>query len=221
MALEKITTEKIQESIQGLAEKSDNSYAEQVRRAFERHLAEQEQNERKQAKLAEIKRLGGLRQYETFKAENFENKEVLGLLKNYPKENYFIWGQAGVGKTHLAVATIRQVKGAFLARVSDISREIRQDITAEREEQIIRKYSTTPLLLDDLGSEKMTEFLQNIFFEIIDKRWSNMVNGLIITSNIDLERLSSVIGNRTVSRIIGLVGRENIFELGGFDRRKR
>jgi DNA replication protein DnaC len=77
------------------------------------------------------------------------------------------------------------------------------------------------LLIDDLGSEKMTDFLQNIFFEIIDKRWSNMINGLIITSNIDLERLSGVIGNRTVSRIIGLVGRENIFELGGFDRRKR
>lgn len=188
---------------------------------MEREMAEREQNERKQAKLAEIKRLGGLRQYETFKAENFENKAVLSLLKNYPKENYFIWGSAGVGKTHLAVSVIRNVKNAFLTRVSDISREVRQDITAEREEQIIKKYSTTPLLLDDLGSEKMTEFLQNIFFEIIDKRWSNMVNGLIITSNIDLERLSGVIGNRTVSRIIGLVGRENIFELGGFDRRKR
>ena len=204
-----------------MAEKSDDSYAQQVRRFIERQEAERAQNAQKQAKLAEIKRLGGLRQYETFKAENFENKAVLELLKDFPNKNYFIWGSAGVGKTHLAVAIIRNIKNAFLTRVSDISREIRQDITAEREEQIINKYSTTPLLIDDLGSEKMTEFLQNIFFEIIDRRWSNMVNGLIITSNIDLERLSGVIGNRTVSRIIGLVGRENIFELSGFDRRKK
>ena len=221
MALEKITIEKTQASIQDLAEKSDDSYAQQVRRFIERQEAERAQNAQKQAKLAEIKRLGGLRQYETFKAENFENKAVLELLKDFPNKNYFIWGSAGVGKTHLAVAIIRNIKNAFLTRVSDISREIRQDITAEREEQIINKYSTTPLLIDDLGSEKMTEFLQNIFFEIIDRRWSNMVNGLIITSNIDLERLSGVIGNRTVSRIIGLVGRENIFELSGFDRRKK
>ena len=221
MALEKITTEKIQASIPAWEEKSADSYGEQVRQYMAKKEAILAQNAQKQAKLAEIKRLGGLRQYETFKAENFENKAVLELLKDFPNKNYFIWGSAGVGKTHLAVSVIRNIKNAFLTRVSDISREIRQDITAEREEQIINKYSTTPLLIDDLGSEKMTDFLQNIFFEIIDKRWSNMINGLIITSNIDLERLSGVIGNRTVSRIIGLVGRENIFELGGFDRRKR
>ena len=61
------------------------------------------------------------------------------------------------------------------------------------------------MLLDDLGSEKMTEYLQGILFEIIDRRWSNKVGGLIITANINIAGLSKIVGDRTASRIAGLV----------------
>ena len=66
---------------------------------------------------------------------------------------------------------------------------------------------------------KMTEFLQSNFFEIIDRRVQYRVNGLIITSNLSLDQLVPIVGDRTVSRIMGLVGRKNMLEFSGKDYR--
>lgn len=169
-------------------------------------------------KLADIKRLGGLRQYEDFTAEKYSNKAALALMRNYPKENYFLWGAAGTGKTHAAVAVARKVQKAQLVRMSQISRFFRKDISAEQEDRVITLFSQIPLIIDDLGSEKMTDFLQGILFEIIDRRWANKTGGLIITANLNIPSLSKIIGDRTASRIAGLVGANKI-EFCGADHR--
>ena len=169
-------------------------------------------------KLADIKRLGGIRQYEDFTAENYSNKAALALMRNYPKESYFLWGAAGTGKTHAAVAIARNVQNAQLVRMAQISRLFRKDISAEQEERVIAQFSQIPLILDDLGSEKMTDFLQGVLFEIIDRRWANKVGGLIITANMNIPSLSKIVGDRTASRIAGLVGANKI-EFCGADHR--
>ena len=183
------------------------------------HFACESYKAQELAKLAEIKRLGGLRQYEDFTEEKIKNKAILKELSNFPKGNYYLYGPAGCGKTHAGVAIIRKMPQARLVRMSQISREYREDMSAENEDYIINKYSKMLLLLDDLGSEKMTEFLQNIFFEIIDNRWSNKIEGLIITSNLNIKQLATIIGDRTASRIIGLVGKNNFINLSGKDYR--
>lgn len=173
----------------------------------------------KALKLADIKRLGGVRQYEDFTAENYSNKQALRLMAAYPKENYYLWGAAGTGKTHAAVAIARNVQNANLIRLSYLSRLFRQDsCKSEDEERYFDYFSKLPIILDDLGSEKMTEFLQNVLFEIIDRRWSNKAGGLIITANMNIPSLSKVVGDRTASRIAGLVG-NNVIEFCGSDHR--
>lgn len=167
----------------------------------------------------EIERLGGVRAYEDFTAEKYTNKTLLAEMNNYPAENYFLWGKAGSGKTHAAVAVLRNVKGARVVRMSEISREIRATQEPADEAAIIKKYAEMPMLLDDLGSEKATEFLQNILFEIMDKRWQNKQGGLIITANMNIKSLRAIIGDRTTSRIAGLVGAKNTLELSGKDYR--
>lgn len=184
-------------------------------RQYETERARKEQEARK---LADIKRLGGIRQYEDFKADNYTNTPVLKALNNYPKENYYLWGIAGSGKTHAAVAIARKVPNAVVIRMSQISRLFRNDITASMESKYIEQFATIPLVLDDLGSEKMTDFLRNIFFEIIDQRWSNRKGGLIITSNMNLPALADIVGDRTVSRLAGLIG-QNIINIKGADHR--
>ena len=185
-------------------------------KAHEERLAKEQAA---QAKLNDIKRLGGIRQYEDLTAEKYTDKAILKAMANFPKENFYLWGAAGVGKTHAAVAIIRQVRNAQVVRMSQISRCFRKELSVETEDKYISQFAQIPMLLDDLGSEKMTEYLQGILFEIIDRRWSNKVGGLIITANINIAGLSKIVGDRTASRIAGLVGTKNILELSGSDRR--
>lgn len=188
------------------------------RQKLDRERAQWEKQEQERKKSAEIERLGGVRAYEDFTAEKYTNKAILQALSGYPKENYYLWGKAGTGKTHAAVAIIRNCPGAIVKRMSEISREIRTS-EAEDEETIIDRYAYTPMLLDDLGSEKATEFLQNMLFEIMDRRWQSKQGGLIITANMSIDKLGTIIGDRTASRIAGLVGSNNAIELGGTDWR--
>lgn len=175
--------------------------------------------EQEAAKDADIARLGGLKQYEDFTVEKYINLPILRAMANFPKENYYLWGATGTGKTHAAVAIMRKIKNARLVRLSDISRDCRKDISASTEEKYIKEYSRIPLLLDDLGVGSPSEYETRILFEIIDKRWSNKTGGLIVTANMNIANLAKKIGDRTASRIAGLVGSKNVLELGGADRR--
>lgn len=196
-----------------------NCQCDRIRREREaKEFAERERLEAVAQKEREIKRLGGVRAYEDFTAEKYTNKAILNALAGFPNENYYLWGKAGTGKTHAAVATIRKDSEAIVKRMSEISREIRTS-EAEDEQEIIERYSTVPMLLDDLGSEKATEFLQNMLFEIMDHRWQSKQGGLIITANMSIDKLGAIIGDRTASRIAGLVGSKNAIEFDGCDWR--
>ena len=178
----------------------------------QRHLAAQKRAE-------EIKRLGGILAYEDYTKERFENKKILDAMKGFPEENYFLWGPAGTGKTHAATAILRDVPNAQVMRMSRISRWLRRCEGPDDEIDVIKQLAELTMLIDDLGSEKMTEFLQSNFFEIIDRRVQYRINGLIITSNLSLDQLVPIVGDRTVSRIMGLVGRKNMLEFSGKDYR--
>lgn len=167
----------------------------------------------------EIKRLGGILSFEEYTKERFDNKKILEAMSNFPKENYFLWGPAGTGKTHSATAILREVPNAQVMRMSRISRWLRRCEGPDDEIEVIKQLSEMIMLLDDLGSEKMTDFLQSNFYEIIDRRLEYRINGLIITSNLSLDQLAPIVGDRTVSRIMGLVGRKNILEFSGKDYR--
>lgn len=172
-----------------------------------------------QKRAEEIKRLGGILAYEDYTKERFENKKILDAMKGFPEENYFLWGPAGTGKTHAATAILRDVPKAQVMRMSRISRWLRRCEGPDDEIDVIKQLAELTMLIDDLGSEKMTEFLQSNFFEIIDRRVQYRVNGLIITSNLSLDQLVPIVGDRTVSRIMGLVGRKNMLEFSGKDYR--
>lgn len=173
----------------------------------------------KVAKERDIRRLGGIRAYEDFTVANYTNFSVLEALGNFPAENYFLWGKAGVGKTHAAVAVARLVKNAKVVRMCQISRHLRALETTREEEQAIKQYAEDIMVIDDLGSEKMTEYLQNLLFEIMDRRWQTKKGGLIITSNVNIVKLGELVGDRTASRIAGLVGAKNVIEVVGKDWR--
>lgn len=124
-------------------------------------------------------------------------------------DNLYLWGACGRGKTHLAVAA------AFLQMLagSDVgfftSRELintfRLKEPAEELAQI-RKIAALPVLvIDDLGITRGTDFAIDILCDILNKRFYQNRNGLIITSNLFVDELAEKMGDhRLASRIGGM-----------------
>jgi DNA replication protein DnaC len=71
------------------------------------------------------------------------------------------------------------------------------------------------LILDDLGTEKVSDWVLQSMYQIINARYVQM-RQTVITSNHSLEELRSRIGDRIPSRIAEMC---EVFELRGKDRR--
>lgn len=136
-------------------------------------------------------------------AESFGIETFRGLL---------FYGRAGSGKTHLACSIARYLieqkqVGVKFVRIVDLLCDIRktfdenENYRTENESELVRKYTRVPLLiLDDLGSEKTTDWVRQILYQIIDERWLEQMP-IIVTSNLNLEELEARFEERIVSRI--------------------
>lgn len=145
-----------------------------------------------------------------------------------------ISGPAGTGKTHLAVAYLREVlinierdddcilhlgqeRGHFVEAV-DLFMRLRNSFNdkSEGETETLKPYLESPfLVLDDLGAEKLSDYVRQCLYLLINKRYGDCQE-TIITSNLSLKQISENYGDRLASRIAGM-GEELI--LKGKDRR--
>lgn len=138
-------------------------------------------------------------------------------------KSVFITGSAGVGKTVLMASLIkkyiRQGKSVkwisypeFIMTLQGMFRNNDQN-PYEYAEQVANFDGV--LAIDDLGAEKITEFVRQITYYIINQREQNMLK-MIITSNYNLKEIDEMIDGRISSRIAGTC---EIKKLEGKDRR--
>ena len=141
-------------------------------------------------------------------------------------------GGAGRGKTHLAVAVLKSLlqKGVpcLFVDFHELLSEIRNsyDPLAQTSEfQILRPIlNVEVLLLDDLGSQRMSEWVQDTVFNIINLRYSQK-KVLIATTNLRMEpdkdsrfeTLQDRLGYPVVSRLYEMC---TTIEIAGGDYRK-
>ena len=84
------------------------------------------------------------------------------------------------------------------------------------ESQLINGYSGVEVLfIDDIGTEKTTDWAQQTLYTIIDRRYRENLQ-TVITSNLSLNELSDKTGDRITSRIAEMC---KVIELKGKDRR--
>jgi DNA replication protein DnaC len=109
-------------------------------------------------------------------------------------------GGNGVGKTHLAVAVLRELvtkgaRGEFWD-FNDLIRTIKSSYNPETrttEEQVLDPVvSTDVLLLDDLGAWKMTDWMVDTLFYILNSRYLAKRVTLITTNFQDVDREAAV-----------------------------
>ena len=123
-------------------------------------------------------------------------------------EGLFLTGTNGAGKTHLAVAIMRELiltdhLSCRFVKVPELLFDIRDHIgRGLSEKDIIDKYKDYDyLFLDELGVEKVSEWVLQDLYLILDGR-SGALKTTIITSNLGLEEIEEHIGPRFVSRIV-------------------
>lgn len=162
-----------------------------------------------------------------------DNKEYLNKIINSNK-SFFIYGKVGTGKTVLMADVM---KDYIKKHCWDCTGNIGLYTTGEwisypkfiiKLQSMFREHELNPneyaeriagckglLAIDDLGAEKITEFVRQITYFIINEREQNM-RRTIITSNYTLDQIDEMIDDRVSSRIIGMC---EIIELKGRDRR--
>lgn len=141
------------------------------------------------------------------------------------RRGMYIHGEVGTGKTHIAYA----LKGRFddpskgrwsrFWNTTELLREIRRDFDRSPYEKThadseLMRYDGL-LFLDDVGSEKISDWVAETFYMIVNRRYTEMLP-TIITSNLPIPALAERIGDRTASRIVEMC---EIVELVGPDRR--
>ena len=145
----------------------------------------------------------------------------------------YLHGKAGRGKTVMACSIMREI----------ILGGICPDYSSSRNRNPIQFYSNPKLImqlqdsfkgdgdsafkklekiarqniivLDDLGAEKLTDFVRQSLYFLINER-EQWMKKTIITSNYSLDELDRYIDGRISSRIAGMC---DIVEVGGEDRR--
>ncbi len=135
--------------------------------------------------------------------------------------NLLMFGAVGVGKTHAALAAARHrwcVDGDDVTFWPIVEMLDALRPSADAGDQTFRQMLDVDLLvLDDLGSEKATDWTAERLFAVVNRRWMEK-RPIIATSNLDPAGLRAAVGTRTFSRLMGdgavIVG------VGGEDRRR-
>jgi len=145
--------------------------------------------------------------------------EVNTFIKN-PVKGIFLYGIAGTGKTYLSVKIFQALSQAQFISFPKFLLHLKNnfdDRTSWKNEDLIDKLGEAPILIiDDVGAEKMSEWVAEIFYILIDERYSRMLP-TIITSNFSTQEIAERFGARISSRIIEMC---KIIEIRTKDKRE-
>ena len=183
-----------------------------------------------QKELSRMLNLGS-QSFETFSLEWYDQAEdpalgvsprenmdwILRTCKRYAagfgpgSGNLLLTGAPGLGKTFLSAAIAREVSGEGFSVVYDTAAHIFDRFEARKfgreageavEADVDRVLDCDLLILDDLGTEMTTPFVQSALYTIVNTRVTDR-RASILSTNLDLKELARRYSPQIVSRLEG------------------
>ena len=164
----------------------------------------------------------------TFDNDDSGNPELSRLCRNYAKKFrsdskwLLLYGNTGVGKTYMAAAIANAVMdNGFSAKFTTVSQFERRLWNTQSKRELYAEYTECGLLvIDDMGAERNSEYMNEILFNLIDERLKRQ-KPVVITTNLPQEFIANPEGvsmQRIMSRIYE---RSVIYLCKGGDRRRQ
>jgi DNA replication protein DnaC len=148
--------------------------------------------------------------FQSFTLDNFPSKPALASVRAWQKdggESLLLWGAFGTGKTALAVGLVRERidrgERAYFTTSPKLLDRIKATYSGDgAEDEILTLIKTVPfLVLDDLGAERVTDWVEEKLFTIINERHDEM-RVTVFTTNLSPAELGAHIGERTAWRVM-------------------
>ena len=176
-------------------------------------------------KRAGVGKLFETQRFETFQLDYYRHDaRVYASMKNYldwchryahtfnPEQsgNLLLCGGTGLGKTHLSTS----IAGVVVEKGFDVLYESAPNLLAAYEAERFgrgsgaltgdtTRYLTCDLLIiDDLGTEMITQFSESVVYTLLNNR-INMRKPMIVSTNINAERVGEMYSQSVVSRLSG------------------
>ena len=136
-------------------------------------------------------------------------KFVQDILENKENSGMMLSGPVGSGKTFLAAcianSLLENQREVLFTVVPDLLDEIKETFNKNSEHtelQLMNRLRDVHILiLDDLGAHNYNLWTQNKIYSIINYRLNHKLP-TIITTNLNLEEIDELLGERTTSRIV-------------------
>ena len=141
---------------------------------------------------------------------------ILEDLKEYASEfdtqkaNLLFIGGTGLGKTHLSTALAREIiekgYGVIYETATNLFSDFENDRFRDRysgEEPVSTKYMECDLLIiDDLGTEVVTNFTVSCLYNLINTRLNKKLP-IILNTNLSSQEIRKIYNDRITSRLFG------------------
>lgn len=168
-----------------------------------------------------------------FKITNFDTETAAKLERG---QSFLFTGPVGTGKTHKLLEVmagwiledciakswmvVREIKQPWIFNhfmtVSDALRRIKLSFDRSGEVDVAEQMVNAKVLfLDDLGVEKTSDWTREVFFNVINERYTWM-RPMLITTNLTMQEIAKVYGDRMASRLVEMC---EIRKFAGPDRR--
>ncbi len=152
---------------------------------------------------------------DNYRAKRPDQKAALEAARRLAEGGGLPWlvlsGERGTGKTHLAIGIIlerlrlgQEGKLGKYVYTPDMLDEIRSGFDSGEARGILERYKSVPLLvLDDLGTQKTSEWVAETLDRLIDWRYLRRLP-MVVTTNLPPDQLPARIGDRLCDRQISL-----------------
>jgi len=151
------------------------------------------------------------------------DSRIINWLKEQKNEFLFIHGPCGTGKTYASCAITMRLRAkkipCKLVFSSDLFASLRRSFNKKTwegsEEDIIERHTGKKItIFDDVGAEKTSEYVIESWYNIINKRYNDMLP-TIFTSNYSLDEINNKMSDRIASRLAS----GTVIKLSGADKR--